>query len=580
MPSKRADIGPREIEEARSAATSRTYTSGDPLVIADGLERGLSLRVQGGAASWVLKFNGKSRSLGRLGELRTAKAAREVAARVRGMLRDGTDPSDYLKSRLAGSAHETAAAKVETAKARAAGRWTFADLARSYCDEYLSKPRMTSRGIVKPPSLSTAAEARRYLGMPEAAALRDRLLSELSPGDLEDVRNACERAGRMAASRQFVAYAKAALTYARRKQSRLAGLEGARAWWLEVEKLDSTVPAPRSRHPSVAELARALWTAETVRTMPGRETARRTSESILCSLWWLALTAQRAGAGLSLRKAHVLPWKDGPEGWRVVFWPGEVMKGNRPHALPIPPRVVLLVERALAVASRSDSEFVFPSVRTTGKVADTSMTKSSPGLLLARLRGRPADTATGDEAEDEGTRGPDLLAGIPHFSPHDLRRTFATTCGDLAVRGDAVSAVLDHTQDVGMGGRFAPAATAADITRLAYDYSQRLELKRIAMEAWTDALFEACDAEWQSHRPRGLRVATVPGTALPAWVPWYRDAETEAERRAAEEAERVRRELEARGPVRLNLKTLGNVGDAGEPDPEWALGKENASLGR
>lgn len=569
MPSKRADIGPREIEEARAAAASRTYTSGDPLVIADGLERGLSLRVQGGAASWVLKFNGKSRSLGRLGELRTAKAAREVAARVRGMLRDGTDPSDYLKSRLAGSAHETAAAKVETAKARAAGRWTFADLARSYCDEYLSKPRMTSRGIVKPPSLSTAAEARRYLGMAEAAALQDRLLSELSPGDLEDVRNACERAGRMAASRQFVAYAKAALTYARRKQSRLAGLEGARAWWLEVEKLDSTVPAPRSRHPSVAELARALWTAETVRTMPGRETARRTSESILCSLWWLALTAQRAGAGLSLRKAHVLPWKDGPQGWRVVFWPGEVMKGKRPHALPIPPRVVLLVERALAVASRSDSEFVFPSVRTTGKVADTPMTKSSPGLLLARLRGRPADTESGDgEEEDDGARGPDLLEGIPHFSPHDLRRTFATTCGDLAVRGDAVSAVLDHTQDAGMGGRFAPAATAADITRLAYDYSQRLELKRVAMEAWADAVFGACDAEWDSHRPKGIRVATVPGGALPAWVPWYREAEAEASRRAAEKAELVRREREARGPVRLDLAKLGNVRDAGEPDPE------------
>lgn len=551
MPSKRADIGPREIEEARTAAASRAYSSGDPLVFADGIERGLSLRVQGGAVSWVLKWNGRSKVLGRLGEIRTAKAAREVANRVRAILRDGLDPADYLKARLTGADHAVADAKVALAKARAMGRWTFADLARAYCDEYLSKPRMTSQGILKPPSLSTATEARRYLAAPEAAHLQDRLVSELSPGDLEDVRNACEKAGRKTASRQFVAYAKAALTYARRKQSRLAGLEGVRPWWLEVEKLDSTIPVARSRHPTVTELARVLWVAENTRVAPGREVNRETSEEVLAGLWWLALTAQRTGAGLSIQHAHILPWPDGPHGWKVAVWPLEAMKSKRAHVLPIPPRAVLLVDRARGADPESQSTYVFPAKRTRGARRDAPMTKTTPNLLLQRLRGRPSSTV-GEEDMSEGDKAkqplPNLLNEIPYFTPHDMRRTFATTCGDLAVRGDAVSAVLDHVNGNGVGGRFAPSATTAEITRLAYDYSQRLELKRVAIQAWTDALFEACDAEWDSHRPRGLRIPRLPGALLP-WVPWYRVAEKEADRKAAAEEERIRLERENRGPM-------------------------------
>ncbi len=576
MPTHRVEIGPKHIAEARKAAAARTFTTSNPLVFADVVEKGLILRVQAGSAGWALKWNGRTRSLGKLDDVKSAKVAREAAQQVRALLRDGTDPAAFLTGKGAGKGEAEALAEAERRTAIASGRWTWETLAERYV-EYLSKPRTTSRGVIKLPSLSTAAEARRYLTMEATAPLRGRLVSDLRTGDLEEVRDAAEKAGAKAASRQFVAYSKAALSFARRKHSRVSGLEGVSRWWLEVEKLDSTIPAPRARHPSVAELAHVLWVAETTRTMPGRETKRRTSDGILCSLWWLALTAQRAGAGLSLRKAHVLPWPGGPEGWRVAYFPGEVMKAGRPHAIPLPPRAVLLVERAIAAAARKDSAFVFPTVRTTGDVADTPMTKSSPGLLLSRLRGRPADTALCEEGEtDDNARGPDLLDGIEHFSPHDLRRTFATTCGDLAVRGDAVSAVLDHTQEVDTGGRFAPAATTADITRLAYDYSQRLELKRVAVEAWTGALFGACDAEWASHRPKGPRIALGPGTPIPEWFPWYRRMAIEAERRAAAEVERVRREREARGPLRL--AALGNVRPDDEPDPEWvARGERNDS---
>lgn len=541
MPSKRADIGPTEVQEARAAAETRRYTSADPLIIADDICRGLSLRVQGGSVSWILKYAGRTKSLGNLAEIRTAKAARELAAQTRALMRNGAEVKTYVRSRQAGNDHEKASAKVASEQARAAGRWTWEDLATQYADIYLSSPRMTTRGILKQPSLSTAAEARRYLMMEEAKPLFGRLLSELRPGDLEEIRDACEKAGRKTASRQFVAYAKGALSFARKKHSRSAGLEGAPRWWMEVEKLDSTIPAPRSRHPSLKELATVLYMAERHRAMPGRESGRETSETVLCGLWWLALTAQRASAGLSLRSSHVLPWPDGPKGWKVVYFPAEVMKGKRPHSLPIPPRAAMLLDRVrMATGPRSD--FVFPAVRLLGENTDAPLSRSAPKLLLDRLRGRPADLAADRERDAKASETgeaieemPNLLDGIAYFTPHDMRRTFATVCGDLAVRSDAISAVLDHA-DVTTGQ--AP-IISADITRIAYDYSQRLGLKSIAMEAWTDALFSACDAQWvEQQRQNGValtrlmfagripppRVPEQPRPAKPPFTssePWY-----------------------------------------------------------
>lgn len=527
MPSHRANIGPDEVREAKAAAAASTYTSRDPLIFADNIERGLSLRVQGGAASWILKFRGMTRTLGNLTEIRTATTAREVAAQARAVIRDRGNLDVYLTARRAGSDHGTATDKVDVTAARAAGKWTWETLVKEYADEYLSNSRVTARGIRKEPSLRGAAEARRYLLMSETKPLWGRLLSELYVGDLEDIRDVCAKAGRKTASRQFVAYSKGALSFARKKHSRAAGLEGSPKWWLEVEKLDSTIPAPRERFPSVKELARALYVAETVRKIPGRKINKETTEGVLAGLWWIAVTAQRVTAGLSLRKIHVLPWPDGPKGWRVVFFQPTVMKGKRPHSLPVPPRVALLFERA---ASPDDSVFVFPSTRDLGE-RDRPLSRWSVATAIDRLRGRSANPKAGAEFD-----GPDLLEGIPEFSPHDLRRTFATTCADLSVRGDAISAVLDHADSAATGQ---PPIRTAEITRVAYDYSQRLDLKRQAMEVWTDALFAACDDEWKRHRRyRGLR------RLLPL-EPWYVKMERE----------------KAAAPSKLNLAKLRKAPD-------------------
>ncbi|WP_295808468.1 hypothetical protein [uncultured Nitratireductor sp.] len=539
MPTRRVELNGDHLKEARQAAADRVYPASSPLFLADMNEKGLLLRVRGGKADWILKHGGKTRTLGTLGpergdlkpgEIRVIKDARELARKTRAMLKDGTDPKAFLTGTAAGKSEEDAAAAAEREAAVAAGKWTWEVLVEKYADGYLSEPRMTTRGILKQPSAHTAKEARRYLTMDETKPLSGRLLSELRPGDLEDVRDECANAGRKTASRQFVAYSKGALSFARKKHSRAAGLEGSPKWWLEVEKLDSTIPAPRDRHPSLEELARILYVAEKFRTIPGRKNFKATSETVLAGLWFLALTAQRVTAGLSLREAHVLPWPDGPDGWEVVYFPPEMMKGKRPHAIPVPSRVTLLFERA--EREGQNSAFVFPATRATGE-EDAPLSRWSVATLIDRLRGRPADTTAHTEARKKAEENgetidelPDLLEGLPDFSPHDFRRTFATVCEDLTVRGDAISAVLDHV-DISSGQE--PIRTA-DITRLAYAYSQRLSLKQIAIEAWTNAVFEAVEAEWAKHRaahsagrrtlpPRPSELKGKP--VISASEPWY-----------------------------------------------------------
>src|SRR5690606_36994156 len=97
-----------------------------------------------------------------------------------------------------------------------------------------------------PPSARSAENAKNSLMTPEANILKGKLVSELEIGDLEEVRDACAASGRKTASRAFVANAKAALSFAKKKHARKSGLEGRSKWWLEVQILDETAVEPRT----------------------------------------------------------------------------------------------------------------------------------------------------------------------------------------------------------------------------------------------------------------------------------------------------------------------------------------------
>lgn len=530
MPTEKIQLGPKAIEAAKAAALARTYTSSQPMIYADTVEKGLQLRVQASSITWLLRWNGKTKSLGDLDAVPHARAARALAQKVRNLLRDGTDPKAFLTGKGAGKSEADAKAAAKQQTALAAGFWTWERLIEEYTDGYLAKPRL-SRGRIKPPSAGSADNAKKSLMTPEADRLKGKLVSQLEIGDLEEVRDACAANGRKTASRAFIANAKAALTHAKKKHARKSGLEGHSKWWLEVQILDETAVEPRTRMPLIQDLAKTLYLAEKHRTLEGRKNSRATSETMLCGLWWIALTAQRTNAAFSVEKAHILPWPDGPIGWKVVLWSETVMKSKRYHALPIPPRLVRLYERA-ELTGRKGSIYVFPSTALRQGKEDGHLDRNAPKNLIERLRGNKLDAKAKKSGQEHA--GNDLLTGINHFSPHDIRRTFATVCADMAVRGDAISAVLDHA-GLETGQQM---MRSAEITRMAYDYSQRLELKRMAVEAWTNRLFEECDKVWLELNPmrrklerhtaqmveltRLSKVDLNNGVPFSPFLPWYK----------------------------------------------------------
>ncbi|MDH7784165.1 integrase [Ochrobactrum sp. 19YEA23] len=537
------------LDEARKLVASKT---GDGTIFADDKTDGLVLRVRKTAATFSLKYAGKTRVLGTLsesakgkinpGEIQTIQAARDLAEQVRALLKDGTDPTLFLSGKAAGKSDDSAKNAAERQVLIDAGFWTWERLISEYTDGYLSQPRLVKKRM-RPPSLRSADTARKSLIIAEANGLKGRLISELSLGDLEEVRDACAKAGRKTASRAFVANAKAALSFARKMHARKSGLEGSPKWWLELAPLHSTQVAPRMRRPKIEDLARTLYAVEKHRVIEGRKIERATSEITICAVWWLALVAQRSNAALSLETAQILPWPadQGPaNGWKVVLWSEEVMKSRQFHSLPIPPRVALLLERAAMVA-RKGSKYAFPATALRKGVDDAHLDKNTFKNLMERLRGKRKNPKGGKASEETGV---DLLAGIEHFSPHDIRRLFGTTCSDLKVRGDAISAVLDHAgieDEIGQ-----KVIRSAEVTRLAYDHSQRLPLKRDAMEVWADVVFEACDKVWRNENPMRMDIRREQtrkadlakmenvdprrGIAFSPWLPWYQVMEMRMEK--------------------------------------------------
>ncbi len=131
----------------------------------------------------------------------------------------------------------------------------------------------------------------------------------------------------------------------------------------------------------------------------------------VAAAWRLVLlTGQRPGEVLTMR------WRDLERDSRGWWWnlPAELTKTNRAHRVPLSPQAHAIIE---ALRPLTDStEWVLAS-RADGKRL-TWLSHSS-----ARLR---------------------AWSELPHFSPHDLRRTAATWLGRSGVRPDTIDQLLNH----------------------------------------------------------------------------------------------------------------------------------------
>lgn len=137
--------------------------------------------------------------------------------------------------------------------------------------------------------------------------------------------------------------------------------------------------------------------------------------------------------------------------FRARTWtiPGERTKNRKPHVVPLSPQTLGVLGEARKLPNATDDGYIFPSPTVPGAHLDAHAMTRAVNRLCTRLK-------------------------IPMGSPHDFRRTGATTLtGErYGVRRFIVGKVLGHTANDG------PAVTAV------YDRNEYLAEKRSALEAW------------------------------------------------------------------------------------------------
>lgn len=443
-------------------------------------EPGLRLRVRKYNATWIFKFKDSTVTLGPAIRW-TVVQARAAASHVRGMLRSGLDPRPWVDARLAGASADEAAGVVLRREGKERQEWTLSVLMEHYRDDHIKVGRVI-RGQRRPPSENTLNDVEVLMRQQPYLNVADMLVRELDERTLETYRNTLAKLHGGSASRKGLAYIKAALTWARKHHPAAAGLVGIAGWWRDVAALH--VEQSKTRAPTLEDIGMTIALAEAAASrLPGRRIEAGASTATLAALWLLVFTAHRREAVVTTARTELIE-DVRMEGWGILYRPPTVMKGRREHVLPLPPSAMAVLRPLME--EKTNSPWLFPAARVAATGEVIHLHGSALNKLLERLRG-----------SDEKSRAagvPDLLtlAGVtvPDWSPHDVRRTFATLVEDWTTRGDAVSAVLDHE---GVGGDSVSQGAAA-ITRTAYSQSQRLPLKRIAVEPWCDAVVAAVEA--------------------------------------------------------------------------------------
>ena len=104
-----------------------------------------------------------------------------------------------------------------------------------------------------------------------------------------------------------------------------------------------------------------------------------------------------------------------------------------------------------------------------------------PSRAASAMRRCRARRCTTPCAATRSTKGICELLGLKPFTPHDLRRTAATMCGELGLSEAGISLCLDHQANKDENGKPLPA-----ITRKVYNLAtrDRVAKKRKVLDAW------------------------------------------------------------------------------------------------
>lgn len=125
----------------------------------------------------------------------------------------------------------------------------------------------------------------------------------------------------------------------------------------------------------------------------------------------LALTGQRAGEIAGLR------WSEICDG--MIVLPGQRTKNHRPHVVPLSAPARAIIE---AQQTREGRDLIFGRHAGSGPFSGWSRSKNDLDATIAEKTGK----------------------SLPHWTPHDLRRTAATNMAELGIQPHAIEAILNH----------------------------------------------------------------------------------------------------------------------------------------
>ncbi|MGE5500964.1 MAG: tyrosine-type recombinase/integrase [Ignavibacteriales bacterium] len=184
----------------------------------------------------------------------------------------------------------------------------------------------------------------------------------------------------------------------------------------------------------------------------GRLVAIAVSQNITTVIQLATLLLQRKSEIAGMRLSE-LDLKSGV--WTI---PGERMKAGQTHTVPLPPKALELIKKAIAGRRSQTSDVIFQSTKDAQKPVRGDSVSTAMGRITAAL-------------------------GIENATVHDLRRTGATYMASERLRIPVfiVSQVLAHRSDTGGG---------AVVTLQHYARYEFMSEKRDALEDWEGLLMQ------------------------------------------------------------------------------------------
>jgi integrase len=358
---------PTEITVATINQAKRDVDAGlpvGPYEVPDSVYRGLVLRVRPRSITWIFRarFAGKFRTwtVASLDNLSASSKARDRVGEARVKIKRGIDPSEWFRGQELGG-------PIERTFDVAIDGWTYEDGTAKYLDHIRQENRVTTykdyKSCLLPKEFierirKRPRTARGKKGKQSNAAikvltpsplyadlrpLRGKLLKAITENDIASVRTAIYDRGKRAQSSHALRVLKAFFRWAAAEPG--SGLNQSNPacnvpFLYKGKKDPQRIKRLKARIPTIDELGCLPMLLANDRVQPSIRIATRLAE----------YSAQRR---LTVRSAEQAEFTDSlPDfelapGWGVWIIPAEKLKTDRPHNIPLPPKVWSLVQEAI-----------------------------------------------------------------------------------------------------------------------------------------------------------------------------------------------------------------------------------------